>query len=127
MTVTKGKKHRTFSQSTLRKLTSPKPAPNPEDIFKDIETPEERAARKRLEQRAIKEAKLRAEALNHEFIVGKKYVIYGESRDKALTDKEEPFIYQCKQGKHHVFRHAYGGWSRTYTDQQLIGKIIKEF
>ena len=31
-----------------------------------------------------------------------------------------------KQGKHHCFKETSGGWSRTYTDQQLIGKTIQE-
>ena len=36
------------------------------------------------------------------------------------------FIYLGKQGKHHVFKSVRGGWSRTYTDAQLIGKLIQE-
>ena len=36
------------------------------------------------------------------------------------------FIYTGKHGKHHVFKSVRGGWSRTYTDAQLIGKSIQE-
>ena len=36
------------------------------------------------------------------------------------------FRYEGKQGIHHCFRETRGGWSRTYTDAQLIGKHIKE-
>ena len=36
------------------------------------------------------------------------------------------FLYMGKSGVHHVFREARGGWQRTYTDAQLIGKRIEE-
>ena len=36
------------------------------------------------------------------------------------------FIYLHKNGKHHVFREINGGWTRTYTDAQLVGKRILE-
>lgn len=36
------------------------------------------------------------------------------------------FRYKGKEGIHHVFTEARGGWTRTYTDAQLIGKIIEE-
>ena len=36
------------------------------------------------------------------------------------------FVYTGKHGKHHVFKSVRGGWSRTYTDAQLIGKSIQE-
>lgn len=36
------------------------------------------------------------------------------------------FKYEGKRGVHHCFREVRGGWTRTYTDAQLIGKIIKE-
>lgn len=39
---------------------------------------------------------------------------------------EEIFRYEGKQGIHHCFREVRGGWSRTYTDAQLVGKHIKE-
>lgn len=118
-------KHRSprkFSQAALRNVTQQKLMPRVEDLFDDIETPEGKAMRKRLREKALKEAKLRSEILNHKFAIGKKYVV----RDSALTDKDEPFIYLGKQGKHHIFRHVAGGWTRTFTDPQLIGKFIQE-
>ncbi len=36
------------------------------------------------------------------------------------------FRYVKKEGIHHMFREIRGGWSRTYTDAQLIGKTIME-
>ncbi len=36
------------------------------------------------------------------------------------------FKYEGKTGIHHKFIEVKGRWSRTYTDQQLIGKVIKE-
>ena len=36
------------------------------------------------------------------------------------------FKYVGKHGKHHCFVSIRGGWSRTYTDTQLIGKFIQE-
>ena len=56
---------------------------------------------------------------------------YGLSRMKNdFLDTETGygciFLYTGKQGKHHVFKSVRGGWSRTYTDAQLIGKSIQE-
>ncbi|MBQ7220717.1 MAG: helix-turn-helix transcriptional regulator [Synergistaceae bacterium] len=36
------------------------------------------------------------------------------------------FRYEGKDGIHHCFRETRGGWRRTYTDAQLVGKIIEE-
>ncbi len=36
------------------------------------------------------------------------------------------FRYAGKDGIHHVFTEIRGGWVRTYTDAQLIGKKIEE-
>ena len=36
------------------------------------------------------------------------------------------FEYMGKRGIHHCFKAVHGGWSRTYTDYQLIGKKIQE-
>ena len=36
------------------------------------------------------------------------------------------FRYEGKAGIHHCFREENGGWTRTYTDAQLVGKKIKE-
>ena len=68
------------------------------------------------------------------FFHGKKYMIIDSGN--AVKPKEDllnpptgkgcTFIYLRKEGKHHVFREERGGWIRTYTDNQLIGKYIKE-
>jgi transcriptional regulator with XRE-family HTH domain len=36
------------------------------------------------------------------------------------------FQYMGTQGIHHCFREIHGGWSRTYTNSQLIDKRIQE-
>ncbi len=36
------------------------------------------------------------------------------------------FQYEGTQGIHHCFREIHGGWSRTYTNSQLIDKRIME-
>ena len=36
------------------------------------------------------------------------------------------FKYEGKRGIHHYFREKKGGWTRTFTDAQLIGKKIEE-
>ena len=41
-------------------------------------------------------------------------------------ESECAFRYEGQTGIHYVFREIHGGWTRTYTDAQLIGKIIKE-
>ena len=124
----RGSQRKKFSRAEVNAVNK-KSAPKPEEVFIsqiDIETPEEKAMRERLRKRALEEAKLRAEALNHKFIVGKKYFIGEEGKFKPLYQADFTFIYEGKQGKHHVFRHFKGNWSRTYTDPQLIGKFIKE-
>ncbi|MBQ3347097.1 MAG: hypothetical protein II876_04815 [Synergistaceae bacterium] len=44
------------------------------------------------------------------------------------SGRDIPFVfrYERKEGIHHMFREATGGWRRTYTEAQLIGKKIKE-
>ena len=71
-------------------------------------------------------------SIAHTFIEGKCYSI--RSKNLVKTDKkigyyvEEgcTFRYEGKQGIHHMFREVKGGWTRTYTDAQLIGRKIKE-
>ena len=48
--------------------------------------------------------------------------------DAKPSGREIPFVfvYERKEGIHHMFREKTGGWSRTYTEAQLIGKKIKE-
>lgn len=43
-----------------------------------------------------------------------------------LTGNGCVFIYLRKDGKHHIFREQRGGWTRTYTDVQLMGKHVQE-
>ena len=49
------------------------------------------------------------------------YKIYSDAKDDEYV-----FSYEGKQGIHHMFREIRGGWSRTFTDAQLIGKKIEE-
>lgn len=60
---------------------------------------------------------------HYNFICGNLYKIRarGDNPDNLAT-----LIYIGKQGKHHCFKASPGGWSRTYTDPQLIGKKIEE-
>ncbi len=47
----------------------------------------------------------------------------------ASSDKWESeciFRYERQVGIHYVFREIHGEWTRTYTDAQLVGKIVKE-
>ena len=91
-----------------------------------------------------KEAEAREKALTHEFEEGKVYVIkeVSTNRYSGGTTKKDGgklmtngiswcndclFRYVGKTGIHHCFIEQNGGWSRTYTDQQLIGKRITEF
>lgn len=66
-------------------------------------------------------------AIVHSFTPGKMYRI-----EVTATNLKEyyawncEFIYTAKKGIHHVFKSAHGTWNRTYTDQQLVGKFIKE-
>ena len=50
--------------------------------------------------------------------------------DKILHRLSFPFCYvfqyEGTQGIHHCFREIHGGWSRTYTNSQLIDKRIQE-
>ena len=63
------------------------------------------------------------------FEAGKDYSIYakdGNLERSSFGEKSFVFRYVGKQGIHHVFREIHGGWSRTYTDVQLMGKTIQE-
>ena len=53
----------------------------------------------------------------------------GHTYSIKSSDKWESeciFRYERQIGIHYVFREIRGGWTRTYTDAQLVGKIIKE-
>ena len=67
------------------------------------------------------------------FSKGKRYFIFDSGNGKGEADYIKPetgkgciFVYLRKEGKHHIFREERGGWIRTYTDIQLIGKNIQE-
>jgi hypothetical protein len=63
----------------------------------------------------------------YEFKVGKIYQIQTKPCEgKRGYESEWIFKYEGKSGKHHKFKEVRGRWSRTYTDNQLIGKEIKE-
>lgn len=66
------------------------------------------------------------------FVEGHTYKIFskesGSCRSKSGLGWDETciFRYEGKIGIHHSFREIRGGWTRTYTDPQLIGKHIQE-
>ena len=69
----------------------------------------------------------------YSFIIGKNYTIRDNKIGTPTKTEMCPcsgrfcvFRYEGKTGIHHVFREARGGWQRTYTDAQLIGKKIEE-
>ncbi len=85
------------------------------------------------EHRAEVEAWLQAEIKKKEthFEHGKSYRICEKAHYSDIFDSLNwsgccVFVYLGKHGAHHCFREEKAGWSRTYTDFQLIGKITKE-
>lgn len=67
-------------------------------------------------QKIVRQEQARREAaLRHHFDIKCCYLIDTHN-----------FCYIGKQGIHHCFKAVLGGWSRTYTDTQLIGKSILE-
>ena len=64
----------------------------------------------------------------YSFKAGQSYRIYTPFRlgCPPQESREYEFMYECKRGAHHVFREKTGGWTRTYTESQLIGKVIQE-
>ena len=67
------------------------------------------------------------------FSNGKRYFIFDSGNAKGEADYIRPetgkgciFVYLRKEGRHYIFREERGGWIRTYTDIQLIGKNIQE-
>ena len=49
-----------------------------------------------------------------------------EEQLKYRWNNECVFRFEYQEGIHYVFREIRGGWTRTYTDAQLIGKQIRE-
>ena len=85
-----------------------------------------------IRQKDLQKLEAQKAKIFHSFILGKRYCIQEgnpspyEFEFNPLNGKGCIFIYLRKEGKHHVFREERGGWIRTYTDNQLIGKYIKE-
>ena len=80
-----------------------------------------------------KPASIPEEKPESRFEVGHKYTIItleGKPKYQELisptTGVNCVFRYEGKHGIHHFFREERGGWTRTYTDVQLIGKRITE-
>lgn len=77
------------------------------------------------EEAKLKESLRRRESINRSFTVGKSYMILTAPRD--VDNPSLPILrYERKDGIHHVFREVRGKWTVTYTDAQLVGKIIEE-
>ena len=80
--------------------------------------------------------KLKKNPVTFKFEAGHCYKIYnamnkgGKNSYNVLLgrswEKDCVFRYEGKHGIHHCFREERGGWSRTYTDIQLMGKTIEE-
>ena len=74
-------------------------------------TPSGQNSKNAEEERLKKRIQAREKALNFSFNIGECYRI-----DDFI------FKYLGKQGIHHYFMEINGGWTRTYTDVQLLGK-----
>lgn len=80
----------------------------------------------------------RQKAIQRHFTEGKCYRIYGSGQlgsydgrkvsasSGAAWERDCIFMFLRKEGIHHMFREVRGGWTRTYTDAQLVGKNIQE-
>ena len=76
------------------------------------------------ESKKVLELEERQKSIQRHFAEGKCYVIY--SSQSNTWERECIFMFLRKEGIHHMFREVRGGWTRTYTDAQLIGKNIQE-
>ncbi len=74
----------------------------------------------------IEEAPPLPKPVKYEFAEGHRYRIYDRLNGKKPESEMCMFEYEGKDGIHHKFREVSGKWTRTYTDAQLIGKMIKE-
>lgn len=78
----------------------------------------------------------RQKSIQQHFTKGKCYRIYGRcclgsyerknSSQGTTWERDCIFMFLRKEGVHHMFREVRGGWTRTYTDAQLVGKNIQE-
>ena len=73
------------------------------------------------------------EPVIYSFEIGRCYTIKDAKSSSQTNEMISPptgdwciFKYAGKHGIHHVFTETQGGWTRTYTDAQLIDKKIKE-
>lgn len=81
---------------------------------------------------------LNNETIRRHFTEGKCYKIYGSgclgsyngkkvsASSGAAWERDCIFQFLRTEGIHHVFREVRGGWTRTYTDAQLVGKNVQE-
>ena len=70
----------------------------------------------------IEDAPRLPKPVKYEFSEGCMY----RKSESAKKPEEDVLKYEGKQGIHHCFRAVRGGWTRTYTDAQLVVKQIKE-
>lgn len=83
---------------------------------------------------ALRRAEDNNNLVSHSFVKGACYSIFDSGNGtkdtyetmNPTTGKGCIFIYIRKDGKHHIFREQRGGWIRTYTDVQLMGKHVQE-
>jgi hypothetical protein len=84
----------------------------------------------RAKEQAQEAAKPEAKAIGYpRFEEGKTYKISNKGMRKTYQGEPEycyVFRYEGKRGIHHFFREVHGGWTRTYTNAQLVGKRIEE-
>lgn len=87
---------------------------------KEDDSPSSMRIEKWLEKsvKKAKEIQSKKDAFYKHFEIGKKYKIASEAG----------FIFEFMKdtGIHHCFKAIPGGWSRTYTDAQLVGVKIQE-
>ena len=107
---------------------SVKRAASPDDIDKTI-----KAAKLAEEEEAQAIRERAAAAVKRTFKPGAFYMV-SRSRQKlpvsihSRNDVEEGYVFRYlrKEGLHHFFQEVVGGWLRTYTDAQLVGKFVDE-
>ena len=81
---------------------------------------EAREGHQRMEQHFV--ARKCYQVINRNYHTNKAGSVLGSQ----CWDNDVIFVYQGKQGIHHLFTSKLGGWSRTYTDYQLVDKKIME-
>lgn len=80
-----------------------------------------------LEEEKVKALAKNFTAISRSFDKGKCYSISEKHEGHGTCNPSEfIFRYERKDGIHHCFREIHGNWTRTYTDAQLVGKIVKE-